>query len=168
MLATTALDEARTVAERVRPPRLEERGLASAVHEMAVRCGVPVVMEIDPSAAADLPANHVIEVYRIAQEAVGNAVRHARASEIEVRIARTGNDLRLTIADDGIGFDPREEHPGLGLTGMRERAALLGARLRIASQPRAGTRVELRLPTFSAVAPLPTAREPAVPIEGRR
>jgi signal transduction histidine kinase len=167
-LAGTALDEARTVAERVRPPRLEERGLASAVHEMAVRCGVPVVMDIDPSAAADLPANHVIEVYRIAQEAVGNAVRHARASEIEVRIALTGNDLRLIIADDGIGFDPREEHPGLGLTGMRERAALMGGRLRIASQPRGGTRIELRVPTVPAVAPIATAREPVAPVEGRR
>ena len=149
-LATTALDEARTVAERVRPPRLEERGLASALREMAVACGVPVAIEIDSWAATDLPATHVIEIYRIVQEALGNVVRHAHADETTLTLDRAGRNLRVVIADDGIGFDPRRETRGLGLVGMRERTALMGGRLRIASSIGGGTRVELRVPLDEA------------------
>jgi two-component system sensor histidine kinase UhpB len=138
------------VAERVRPPRLESRGLASALHETAIRCGLPVDLTIDPSVAAELPAPHVIELYRIAQEAIGNAVRHARPSQIEMHLDRAGDALRLTIADDGTGFDAThatlEDQRGLGLAGMRERAALIGARLEILSAPGSGTRIVLLVP----------------------
>lgn len=162
-LAVVALAEARSVAERIRPPRLEARGLASALHELALGCGLPVAINLDPAAAAELPPAHVIEVFRIAQEAIGNAVRHARASAIAVELDRVHGALRLRIADDGIGFDA-DRAGGLGLTGMRERTALMGARLRIGPGRSGGTVVTL-------VAPLPrvadgvagTVPEPAGP-----
>ena len=113
-------------------------------------CGVPVAIEIDPSAATDLPATHVIEIYRIVQEALGNVVRHAHADETTLTLDRAGRNLRVVIADDGIGFDPRRETRGLGLVGMRERTALMGGRLRIASSIGGGTRVELRVPLDEA------------------
>jgi signal transduction histidine kinase len=104
----------------------------------------------------------VLEVYRVAQEALGNAVRHAHAHEIAIRIERAPHGLRLQIHDDGIGFDPRHVDPrGLGLTGMRERAALLGGRLRVASRPGSGTRVVLLVPLTPAVQP-PPAPVPAI------
>ena len=164
-LATSALEEVRSVAERVRPPRLESRGLGSALHEMALACGVPVALEIDPVVANELAPAHVLEVYRIAQEALGNGVRHAHATEITVRIRRAPHGLRLEIRDDGIGFDPRRVDPrSLGLTGMRERAALLGGQLRISTRPGSGTRVVLLVPVAKpgqlGVAPVP-AVEPA-------
>lgn len=160
-LATSALEEVRSVAERVRPPRLEARGLASALHEMALACGVPVALELDPVVADELSAVQVLEVYRIAQEALGNAIRHAQAREITMRIERATHGLRLVISDDGIGFDARRVSPrGLGLTGMRERAELLGGRLRVSSRPGGGTRVVLLVPTGSA--PLGVAPVPAI------
>ncbi|MEO8510490.1 MAG: sensor histidine kinase [Chloroflexota bacterium] len=168
-LATSALEEVRSVAERVRPPRLETRGLASALHEMALACGAPVALQLDAVVANELAPPHVLEVYRIAQEALGNAVRHAHAHAIAIRIERAPHGLRLQIHDDGIGFDPGQVDPrGLGLTGMRERAALLGGRLHITSRPGSGTQVELLAPLAAAVqlavAPVP-AVDPA-PLHG--
>jgi signal transduction histidine kinase len=146
-LATNALDDVRLVAERVRPPRLEARGLASALSEMALRCGTPVTLDLDAEVAAGLDPAFVLEIYRIAQEAIGNAVRHGAPSSIALRLDRTPRGLRLVISDDGTGFDPRQAAPrGLGLTGMRERAALMEGRLRIVSRPGHGARVELVVP----------------------
>lgn len=144
-LAGDALAETRSVAERVRPPRLEARGLASALHELAVGCGLPTRVDLEGCAAVSLPADDTIEVFRIAQEAIGNAVRHAGASEISLVGERIGGTLRLAITDDGSGFASTTAR-GLGIDGMEERAALLGARLRIASEANRGTTVELQVP----------------------
>ncbi|MEP6470325.1 MAG: sensor histidine kinase [Chloroflexota bacterium] len=146
-LATEALAEVRSVAERVRPPRLEARGLTSALHEMARSTGSLVAIEVDPAASEALPPPHVLEVYRIAQEALGNAVRHAHAVHIVISVDRVHDRLRLRIVDDGGGFDPRHtDSRRLGLTGMRERAVLMGARLRVTSSPGNGTAVTLLVP----------------------
>jgi signal transduction histidine kinase len=146
-LATEALAEVRSVAERVRPPRLEARGLTSALHEMARAVGSQVAIEVDPTASEALPPAHVLEVYRIAQEALGNATRHARAANIVISVDRVHDQLRLRIVDDGTGFDPRHiDGRRLGLTGMRERAVLMGARFRVTSSPGNGTAVTLLVP----------------------
>jgi signal transduction histidine kinase len=89
------------------------------------------------------------EVFRIAQEALQNAVRHAGAEHIEVRLGRRDGRLALTVADDGRGFDTDAgavRGRRLGLTSMEERAAALGGALEIASRPGGGTRVQLEVP----------------------
>jgi len=84
---------------------------------------------------------------RVAQEAVGNAVRHAGARQVTVRLEHAEAQVRLTVADDGRGFDPDALPPGqaFGITGMRERAARAGGRISIDSAPGSGTTVTLRI-----------------------
>jgi signal transduction histidine kinase len=88
-------------------------------------------------------------MYRLAQEALNNVVKHARAGQVDVVLERTTDCLSLIIEDDGIGFDPSDAdavRDGLGLTGMRERAALVGADLQIESTSGGGTTVLVRVP----------------------
>ena len=92
--------------------------------------------------------------FRIAQEAITNIERHARASRVEIALRRAGDELELEIRDDGTGFDAdaawsRARGASIGLFAMRERAALAGGRLDILSQPGRGTTVRLRFPPRS-------------------
>ena len=89
-----------------------------------------------------LPADVHVALYRIAQEALNNVVKHAEASQVEVRLVSQPGRVKLLISDDGCGFDPRSvspEHLGLGI--MRERAAAIGAHLEIQSHPGGGTQI---------------------------
>lgn len=87
-------------------------------------------------------------IYRVAQEAIANAGRHARATQVDVELKATGESAFLRIRDDGLGFDPVAARAGgrLGLDGMAERARLVGGELDLRSSPGAGTEVTLRLP----------------------
>ena len=86
-------------------------------------------------------------LYRIAQEALHNIVKHAQASRVDMRLACDGAGVTLEVRDDGVGFDPGEAFPGhLGLESMRERAARLGGTVEITSAPGRGTRLLARLP----------------------
>jgi signal transduction histidine kinase len=93
-----------------------------------------------------LPAAIEEAIFRIGQEAITNAVRHARAHRVEVELAIGHQGVRLAVRDDGIGFDPDAEHAGFGLSGLRERAAGMGGRLEIGSRPGEGTVVVLTVP----------------------
>ena len=94
-----------------------------------------------------IPAgNLTLGLYRIAQEALRNVVRHSGARQAHLSLMVTDDEARLAIADDGIGFDPEDDRPGLGLISMRERARLLDGRLRATSAPAAGTEIEAVLP----------------------
>jgi signal transduction histidine kinase len=86
--------------------------------------------------------------YRIAQEALTNVARHAGADHVDVTLEVDGASLVLMVADDGKGFDPGllTENEGLGLAGMRERAALVGGALDVATAPGQGTRIALSIP----------------------
>ena len=129
--------------------------------------GQPVEIRSDPAVhrAGLLDIDFEIEIDRIVQEALGNAVRHARASRIWVDLENLPGGLVVRIADDGLGFDPGTvERAGLGLAGMKERAMMLRASLIVRSQPGRGTVVELTVPWTkvdsshvgsSAVAPKP-------------
>jgi two-component system sensor histidine kinase UhpB len=88
-----------------------------------------------------------VVVYRVAQEALTNAARHADARAVELSLRRQGGWVVLEVTDDGRGFEGLAE--GSGLMGMRERAALVRAELSVISQPRRGTTVRLRVPTSS-------------------
>jgi signal transduction histidine kinase len=150
-LAREAMEELRSLIFELRPPEVETEGLATAlrkhvdvlqrVHGHAVQ--LQVDCEAAPSAAEDP------EILRVAQEALQNALRHAHAEHVDVRLTADNGHLLLAVADDGAGFDPadpslRSQH--LGLTSMEERARALGGRLTIASRPGEGTTVTLEVP----------------------
>ena len=143
-----AIADIRRLVYDLRPPALDDLGLVAALHQLAERYGVEgeqlrVSVEA-PENLAHLPAAVEVAVYRIAQEALTNVVRHARAKTCVVRLA-VDEDVALEIADDGVGI-PAERTAGVGLSSMYERAAELGGSCVVASVPKGGTRVLVRLP----------------------
>jgi signal transduction histidine kinase len=147
-LARAAMDELRSVVFELRPASLEAEGLGQALrkHVDVVRrvAGAPIELRI--AAPPALGAVAAGQVFRIAQEALQNALRHAEAERIELRLEDGGGRLLLTVADDGNGFDPSAPRRRLGLTSMEERAAELGGRLLIDARPGEGTTVRLEVP----------------------
>jgi signal transduction histidine kinase len=149
-LAQEALEELRGLIFELRPASLEEEGLAATLRkhvEMLRRVqGRAVELRISgPVRAGDADG----EVLRIAQEALNNALRHAAAERVELRLQGRDGRLTLTVADNGVGFDP--DAPGLrarhlGLTSMEERARALGGTLAVVSRPGDGTTVTLEVP----------------------
>ncbi len=149
--ARAGLDDVRRVARRLRPGVLEDLGLASALAALATDFADHSSAAVRRSFAPGLPAlspEAEVVVYRVAQEALTNAARHADAREVELSLRRHGEHVVLEVADDGRGFEGLEE--GSGLMGMRERAALVRAELSVVSQPRRGTTVRLRVPVAAA------------------
>jgi signal transduction histidine kinase len=149
-LTDTALAETRDLAHRMRPARLEERGLVPALRDLAYQSGFPVHVVAD-AATTDphlLGPTATVEVYRIVQEALANAARHSGAPQARVSITRGDGRLTVVVADEGRGFDLAEvPESGIGLAGMLERSRLLGGQLSIESAPHAGTRVTVSLST---------------------
>ena len=141
-----ALERIRRFARGLRPPALDELGLVPAleshVRGLSEAAGIPVRMEAE-SVDGLLSPHAELALYRIAQEALSNAIRHARASNVRVSIRRRAGSVVLTVRDDGRGFSVaamREgDRPGMGLFGMEERAAYLGGRVEIRSRPGRGT-----------------------------
>lgn len=149
-LASDALLETHDLATRLRPARIEQLGLAGALKDLARRVGVPVELEIErASDRVDLlPPGDAVEVYRVVQEALANVARHSGAAMARVQLSVPGERaLRVVVTDAGVGFDPAAvRDSGLGLAGIRERAALLAATLTIETAPGAGTRITLDVP----------------------
>ncbi len=148
-LADTALAEVRHLAHRMRPARLEERGLMAAIRDLAGQSGFPVRVHVNRAAATGLALepNVTVGVYRIVQEALANAARHSGASAASVFITWRPGHLRAVVTDEGVGFNPvATVDPGIGVAGMYERAELLGGHLSIQSAAGRGTRVSLDLP----------------------
>ncbi len=155
-LAVAALEETRDLSFRLRPVRIAESGLAASLVELGRTAGGSVAVTVDESLrrVGVLPPLHELEVHRIAQEALSNALRHAQAGRIEIRLLDEGNHLRLEVEDDGVGIDlGRTQLSGLGLPGMRERAAMIGGTLTIGGVPGHGTRVALVVPIAPADQP---------------
>lgn len=139
----------RRVSADLRPPVLDDLGLAAAIEwqtqEFGKRTGI--VSEVTLTAEPQLPADTAIALFRIYQEILTNVARHAQASRVTTRFGTEGPHLLLTVADDGVGLPPeRWNDPAtLGLRGMRERAALIGADIRLEG-PGNGTTITVRLP----------------------
>ena len=149
--ARAGLDDVRRVARRLRPGVLEDLGLASALAALATEFADHSSASVRRSFAPGLPAlsqEAEVVVYRVAQEALTNAARHADARAVELSLHRLGDHVVLEVRDDGRGFTGLTE--GSGLMGMRERAALVRAELSVISQPRHGTTVRLKVPVDSA------------------
>jgi signal transduction histidine kinase len=143
-----AIADIRRLVYDLRPPALDDLGLVAALHQLAERYGAEeeqlrVSVEA-PEELAHLPAAVEVAVYRIAQEALTNVARHARARTCVVRLA-VDEDVALEIVDDGVGI-PAERRAGVGLSSMRERASELGGSCVVESVPGGGTRVVVRLP----------------------
>lgn len=142
----------RGLAHRLHPALLEKGGLHVALQglsgDVERAFGLHVVTEIP---LAPIPADpaRALTVYRIAQEALRNVATHSGATEATLTVSRSNGALHLVVADRGRGFDARARRPadGLGLIGMRERAAIAGGTLTISSRQGEGTRVELSFPT---------------------
>jgi two-component system sensor histidine kinase DegS len=149
-----AVHTLRTICHDLRPPLLQHdlvAALKALVEQLDTRSTAPVGLDVS-AGELRLPDDAAVAIFRITQEALNNAIQHADASEIVVRLTQYPDRLRLTVTDDGRGI-PVGAEPGrfvaqghLGLAGMRERAAMIGAKLDVQSAPDYGTVVILELP----------------------
>lgn len=150
-LAGEAHAELRAVIDGLAPPDLAAGGLAGSIRGYAVLVGRTHGADVAVE-AGDVPALEArveTAMYRTAQEAIGNALRHSGSRQVRVCLYRRRTNVVLEVTDCGVGFDPRARSAGLGLASMRERAASVGGRLSIAAAPGAGTRVRLSVPVRS-------------------
>ncbi|MCZ7570607.1 MAG: GAF domain-containing sensor histidine kinase [Ardenticatenaceae bacterium] len=145
------LEEARRSVLDLRAAPLQEHTLPEALrlllHEQAREIGARPHFRLE-GLAAGLPLRIETGLYRIAQEALSNVRKHARAHNVWLSLRREGDRVMLTVQDDGIGFDPEAERKpeGFGLQGMGERVHLLDGELHLSSSPGAGTRIEVVVP----------------------
>jgi signal transduction histidine kinase len=159
-LAGRTAKEVERVAHNLRPSVLDNLGLVAAMSdastEFAVRTGISVKLAC-VKLTARLTSDGKLTLYRILQEALRNVEKHARARNVSVSLTQPDAFVQLEIHDDGGGFDPdrrpgkRNGKGGLGLLSMRERAAYVGGSLEVKSVPRAGTRIEVRIPVLPRV-----------------
>jgi signal transduction histidine kinase len=148
-LTSLILEETRDVVYRLRPDRLVETGLVAATEQLAAGSGAHVTVFNDAGLKVPglLDPDDEVNVYRIVQEALNNAIRHAAATKVEIRFQRRGDTLAVSVTDDGIGFDPASaDRVGLGLAGMRERAVVLRSELVVRSRRGVGTSVVVNVP----------------------
>jgi signal transduction histidine kinase len=153
-LAEAGLAEMRALIFELRPDALEQEGLVAALDRQAValRARHKLTVQIDFCEEPEVSLEVKEAIYRIAQEALNNIVKHARATHVEIRLQCCEGLTTLEIQDDGVGFDAGREYAGhFGLESMRERTAKLGGRLEIETAPGHGTLVRIRLPAESAI-----------------
>lgn len=147
--AQQTLQETRLLIFELRPPILDESGLAAAlrarIEAVERRSGIRVRLDLDD--VGDLPSPVETALYRIAQEALNNVLKHAAAGQVTLSFNRSGKTLCLEIADDGRGFDPQNvAHRGYGLANMRERAEQVGGSLTLSTVPGQGTTLTVEVP----------------------
>jgi len=148
-LANQAMEELLMLARQLRPTALDDLGLKAAlaghVKELGRRGKVNATFD-STGDFSGLPADVQLVVYRVAQEALSNAAQHSGAERVHVGLVREGDRVELTVADDGSGFTFDQAATGLGISGMRERALLVGGDMQVESRLDAGTRVRLTVP----------------------
>jgi PAS domain S-box-containing protein len=148
-LADAGMAEMRALIFELRPESLKTEGLMAALEKQAAalkaRQGIEVEATLCEEPQASLEAKEA--VYRIAQEALHNTVKHACAKKVEIKMERDPDRMILELSDDGVGFDVRNDFPGhLGLRSMRERASRLGGTLEVETAPGRGTRIRAWIP----------------------
>jgi two-component system sensor histidine kinase UhpB len=156
-VASQAMQELLKLARQLRPTALDDLGLEAAlaglVEDIARQTEIRTAFdrELGAGVLPELSDELQLVAYRVAQEALSNAVRHSGAAHIRVRLRIDRRRLELRVSDDGTGFDLNRTGAGLGVAGMRERALLVGASLEIDSEPEMGTRVRLWVPIADEV-----------------
>lgn len=164
-LAARVAEELRALARRLRPPLLDDLGLAAALGqlsaEFASETGIGVELELQPAPAGRGSAQ-ALALFRVAQEALSNVERHAAARRVRIRLREGRESLLLLIVDDGVGFivKTREPGPEKGLPEMRARLAALGGWLRVSSRVGGWTAVLAWTP-LSAPGPSSRPAQPA-------
>jgi signal transduction histidine kinase len=147
--------EMRRLIADLRPAALDELGLAPALEALVERLTWGEVLDVDLEIDLAYATGHhptrllsQIEdtVYRLVQEALNNAARHAGTDRATVEVTEAGESIRVRISDSGRGFDPAAETDGFGLLGMRERVTMAGGTLKVESAPGGGTAVSAVLP----------------------
>ena len=149
-LAEASQAEIRAMIFALRPEALETEGLVAVLNRQiaALRARHGIAAQTLTSAEPELSLEVKQALHRIAQEALWNTVKHARARRIDVRLEPDGDSTKLEVADDGVGFDPNESLPGhLGLRSMHERATVAGGWLEVVSGRGRGTRIVVRVPS---------------------
>jgi two-component system sensor histidine kinase UhpB len=159
-LSVEAIESVRRLALELRPPALDDLGfreaLADLVQRLAESSSVGVTLDVDSFRSRLAPEVELV-LYRVAQEALTNVIKHAGARRAHVTVRLEDGGVDMTIDDDGIGFDPEratrrdESGLGLGLFGMEERVALVGGTLRIKPRLPRGTRVAAFIPLTPAI-----------------
>jgi PAS domain S-box-containing protein len=150
--ATESVGRLRQLVFELRPPLLDEVGLAAAIDQYAQRAGelAGFTVQVHDESAGELPDELRVVAYRIVQEALANVRVHAHAGRVAVRLEEVDGGVLARVSDDGVGFlpglDERRPAGHLGLISMREQATMAGGWCRIASAPGMGTTVELWLP----------------------
>jgi signal transduction histidine kinase len=140
----------RDIAMGLRPSMLDDLGLQAALEwqgrEFSRRTGVPAVVQV-AAELDDLPDDQRTCIYRVVQEALTNCARHAHARNVSVQAKAEGADILVVIQDDGVGFEAMPaSRGGLGLLGIQERVQALAGKLKIASKPQQGTRIQVQIP----------------------
>lgn len=154
-LASDAIEEVRSVAHNLRPLHIEEMGVTDAIEALIERLrhssGLDIVAHIESIDDA-LHGSAATHVFRIVQESINNVLKHADARNLWITLQRDLSHVRLTIRDDGCGFEIRPDRGearrrgGLGLLSMQERSGILGATLGLESEPGKGTQLTLTIP----------------------
>jgi signal transduction histidine kinase len=147
-MVNDSIGEIRNIIRNILPPVLRDFGLVEAVRDLCGKIqhstGIGVQFSYDGEPFRAKPESEVM-LYRVVQELFNNALKHAKATELTVSLVRRGDQLTLTFADNGVGFDPARATNGLGLRGMESRIQLLKGELVVDSQPGHGTRTTLRV-----------------------
>ncbi|MBN1886525.1 MAG: ATP-binding protein, partial [Thermoflexales bacterium] len=137
------------------PPVLEQEGLVTAlrVRLAAVEARAGLQTELEVEGERRLPIGIEQELYRIAQEALNNVMKHAKARHVTIRLQFTDTTVCLQVRDDGLGFDPltARDSGGMGLHGFEARAAKVGGRVTVDSSPEQGTTVRVEIETEEVV-----------------
>jgi len=153
-LARESLEELRRISYELRPAALDDLGLASALESLATSVARRADIEVTHQVAPDLPPlapDVELAVYRIAQEALTNAVRHSGCTAARVRLSSEDDAVYLRVADDGDGLGELPRSGG-GVRGMRERALMIGGRLVLGVSDEGGVEVELCIPSAAVEA----------------
>jgi signal transduction histidine kinase len=152
-IAAQALHDLRSLIFDLRPEVLDDLGIGLALHSQVKKYLEPAGVQVQLRAAGlkdELPAEVETAVFRVAQEAITNIARHARASEASISLTKKNGTLIVRIEDNGVGFDPDQvmhrQRQAWGLRGMEERIILLGGRFYIGSRPGSGTLVLAEVP----------------------
>jgi two-component system, NarL family, sensor histidine kinase DevS len=166
-LIDTEIDNLSALIAELRPPALDQIGLAAALRGLADRKGreggmaIDVLVRLGEGDGRRLPSELENTLYRIVQEGLSNVGKHAGAARAEVLLEATEGRVELAVRDDGKGFDPLAATSGFGLAGMRERVELADGELRIDSEPGRGTTILVAIPVDGQGASARAARGPA-------